>query len=336
MKKEEFISRLKVKTELLEIKSINRALAKEIQLLRKQLLITDVTGKELKLNKKVNIKKDKRKKNEVIPIALLSDGHIEERVDKESVNGFNEYNPDIAEIRINNFFTNTLELINIERNNSNIDTIVLGLLGDMISGYIHEELMENNYLSPVEAILLAQRLLSNGIKYLSENGDFKKIIVVCKVGNHSRLSRKKKFATGYKNSLEYIMYHNIIKDIANTSYNNVEFIFEENEFTYITVFDKVISFSHGDHFNYRGGIGGLEIPFKTWIFKQNANIKADLRCIGHWHTHAVTDGGIINSSVIGFNAFALGLGFKYQPPTQHMQLLDKKRGFTTNYKIFLD
>jgi len=336
MKKEEFISRQKVKQELLELKNINNLLGKEVQLLRNQLSILDRTGKELKFTKPIKIVENNKKKNEVVPICLLSDAHVEERVDKQSVNGLNEYNPDIAKDRLNNYFINVLKLINNERQNSTVDTMVLGILGDMISGYIHEELMESNYLSPVQAIIFAQDILISGLTYLSENGDFKKIVVVCKVGNHSRLSTRKKYSTGYKNSLEYIMYHNIIHHITEKGYNNIQFVFEENEFSYVNIFDKVIGFSHGDHFNYRGGIGGLEIPFKTWLYKSSENVKADLRCIGHWHTHLVSSRGIINASVIGFNAFALGCSFKYEPPTQHMQLLDKKRGFTTNHKIFLD
>lgn len=37
-----------------------------------------------------------KQKNPVIPLILLSDWHIEEKVDPSTVNGLNEYNPDIA------------------------------------------------------------------------------------------------------------------------------------------------------------------------------------------------------------------------------------------------
>jgi hypothetical protein len=40
-----------------------------------------------------------------------------------------------------------------------IDTLVFAILGDMISGYIHDELVESNHLSPTQAVLFAQNLL---------------------------------------------------------------------------------------------------------------------------------------------------------------------------------
>ena len=40
-----------------------------------------------------------KKKNPVIPLILLSDWHIEEKVDPSTVSGLNEFNPDIAKSR---------------------------------------------------------------------------------------------------------------------------------------------------------------------------------------------------------------------------------------------
>ena len=332
-----YISRKKAKDELINIKTREKGYIDEINSLKSALLIKNQTEHHTNY-KKFEIPSDNRHKNEIIPISLFSDAHIEERITLQSTNGLNEYNPDIAEARIKMYFNNLLKIIRVERNNSNVNKLVLCLLGDTITGYIHEELMEDNYMSPTQAIIFAQKLLIKGIKLLSEDGDFKNITIIMKSGNHGRLSKRKKYSTGYKNNLESLMYSNIINAFTlNGNYNNLNFILEENNITYLTLFDKyVIRCSHGDHFNYRGGIAGVEIPFKTWLYKINESIKADLTCIGHWHRHAIIGDGIINGSIKGFDSFAVEHGFRYQPPTQHLQLLDRNRGFTTNYKIFLD
>lgn len=117
------------------------------------------------------------KTHEATPIALLSDIHVEEKVDPETVEGLNEYNPDIAEKRLNKYFQNLLDLINKERKDVKIKNLVLALLGDNITGYIHEELKENNYMSPTEATIFIKALIIRGIKFLSEYGNFERIIV---------------------------------------------------------------------------------------------------------------------------------------------------------------
>lgn len=277
-------------------------------------------------------------KEETTAIALLSDGHVDEQVDPDTVNGINEYNPEIAKKRIENFFSRTLYLINMQRRSGlEITNFILGILGDMISGYIHEELMESNSMSPTEATAFVQELLIRGIKTLYEKGEFKELVVVGIRGNHGRTSAKKKFKTGYKNSYEYLMYKNIEKIFTEyyPSYN-IKFIIPKSEFAYIKAYDKVIRMSHMDHFNYQGGIGGVMIPLNRFLYKINDVIHADLTCGAHWHTYMTLPGYLGNGSVIGYNEYALGKGFKPEPPKMHFQLLDKRRGFTMNTPIYLN
>ena len=217
-----------------------------------------------------------------------------------------------------------------------IDTLVLALLGDFITGYIHEELEEINTLTPPEATLLMQELLISGIKLLSENGKFKKIIIPCTPGNHGRTTKRKRYSTGYKNSYEWLMYNNIERLFKeNGGYNNIEFIIPESEFIYLNLFGYINKFSHGDHFNYQGGIGGLEVPLKKWILRENAVIKTDMSWIGHWHQYIILNRVRVNSSVIGYNSYARAFGFEPESPKMQFQLLDSKRGFTLNHPIIL-
>lgn len=331
-----FNSAIRQRRKLAEQQALIRQLNEELRVEKKKTSLYN----ELEYNslyKRPLIKHDGRLKNEATAIALLSDAHCEERVTKESTNGLNEYNPDIFESRVNNWGQRLIKLVNNTRRDIRVDNLVLGLLGDNVSGYIHEELLETNYLSPIEASILFQEVMIPILKMISEDGGFKKIKIICKVGNHSRTSRRKKYSTLVQNSYEYILYKNIKSHFdAVGGYNNLEFIIEKNEFTYIDIYDKLFRFSHGDHFNYRGGVGGVEIPMKTWLYKMNSTFDADMSCIGHWHRHLVGNDYMVNASVKGFDAFAVSHGFSYEPATQQLQILDKKRGFTTNYKIFLD
>jgi len=81
---------------------------------------------------------------------LASDWHVEERVRADTIHGLNEFNIEIARQRAINFFSNSVELLKRE----SVDVVVLALLGDFISGYIHEELEEGNNMSPTQALWL--------------------------------------------------------------------------------------------------------------------------------------------------------------------------------------
>lgn len=275
-------------------------------------------------------------KGEAIANALLSDIHCEEKVDPDVVLGMNEYNPDICRDRIRNYFQKLLKIINHHRKNYRINTLVLGLLGDMITGYIHEDLKEENFMSPTEATMFVKEHLVDGIKFLSEYGEFDRIIIPCAKGNHGRTTYTKRFGTAYKNSYEWMMYHDMKKEFQKFGYNNVEFVIPKSEFTYIEVFGRSLFYSHGDHFGYQGGIGGFQVPMMKWALRQQMLKPYDAGFIGHWHQilHPASD-IYTNGSVIGHTSFAVGKSIKPSQPAQLLNILHKDYGFTEMNNIIL-
>jgi hypothetical protein len=90
------------------------------------------------------IKPDFRYKNEAVAISLLSDIHAEEEIEPASCNYWNKSNPAITEMKLNNYREGVLKTTRELRKTIAIPHLTLGWLGDLISGYIHEELMELN------------------------------------------------------------------------------------------------------------------------------------------------------------------------------------------------
>jgi hypothetical protein len=301
------------------------------------LQITD--DKPYLIKKHLPIITPKTKKSSAVAIAILSDVHVEETVTLEMTNGINEYNPEISKVRVDNFFSNLLKLVEKERTHSDINTLVLGLLGDFITGYIHEDLKESNSLSPTEATTFIREVLIDNIINLYDKGNFDKIIIPCTPGNHGRTTHKKRFATGYKNSYEWMMYQDMKKTFSSRlpkKYgDNIEFITSQNELIYLDVYDYKMRFGHGDHFKYGGGIGGITIPLKKWLMRMNEQIHADMTFLGHWHNilTEVTEDCMLNGSVIGANSYSMNFGGPSRNPQQIFTLLDKKRGFTIRTHI---
>ena len=278
--------------------------------------------------------KEKSETGEATAVLLLSDVHYEEKVLKSATNGLNEYNLEIADKRLNNFFTNSVKMINIQKTAIKINHIILALLGDFISGNIHEELLENTNLLPMEAIIAVQSRIIAGIEYLLANTDCD-ITIPCHSGNHARITDKVHIATEKGNSLEYLMFHSIAARFSGEK--RVKFLISESYLSYVKVYDWTIRFQHGHFIKFNGGVGGIYIPINKSIAQWNKSKHADIDCIAHYHQFK--DGGnfITNGSVIGCNSYSISkIKGDYEEPKQGFFLIDKKRGKTIVAPIFLD
>jgi polyhydroxyalkanoate synthesis regulator phasin len=322
----------KTKDELKFIKKKYDLALKEIDELNQSLALKEALNEVTKTFKIKSVEDETD--SESVAFMIASDWHVEEEVDPSTINGLNEYNLEVAKERSENFFRNGLELVRQTGHFTKISTLVLALLGDLISGYIHDELVESNECSPTQATLYVQSLLCSGIDYILENSDLD-LMIPCCYGNHGRTTQKKRHATGYKNSFEWMMYNNLQEIYKDNP--RVEIIVQNGYHVYVPIFDNfVIRFHHGDNIRYGGGVGGIFIPINKAIAQWNKSIKADLDVIGHFH--GFKDGGnvIINGSLIGFNAYATAIKAEYEPPRQAFFLIEKDLGKTIVCPIIVD
>lgn len=203
----------------------------------------------------------------------------------------------------------------------------------LISGNIHEELLSNCLLSPVDAIIYAEMLLASGIDFLLEELPEMKFVVVCNVGNHSRITNQSYYQQERGNSLEYFMYHHLKNRYKDNE--RVEFIIAEGYHVYVDVFDYTLRFHHGHRVRYYlGGVGGLTIPYNKAIAQWNKLRVATVDVSGHYHSYNASRYFVSNGSLIGFNAFALANKFDYEPPMQAFFLINRRWGRSMDTPIF--
>jgi hypothetical protein len=271
--------------------------------------------------------------SEATAVVLASDWHYSERVRSSEVNGLNEFNIEIAKERISQFFIATARMIKVFSKDIKIKNLVLALLGDFVSGSIHEELLETNQCSPIDETIEVQACIASGIKYLLSHCEVD-IVIPCHSGNHARLSKKQHHATESGHSIEYYMYHNLARHFKSNP--RVKFLISPSYHSYLKVYDYTIRFHHGHNLKYQGGIGGLFIPVFKAISQWNKGCRADWDFFGHWHS--MRDGGnfICNGSVVGYNAYALSIKAEFEKPKQAFILIDKKRGKTVVTPICFD
>lgn len=320
---------MKVRTELQETKRLYRT---AIQLLEQREKELEIALKLKGSVKPISIVHQKAPRTNATAFIVASDWHIEEKVKASTVNGLNEFNLAIAEERAKRFFTNALTLINKESRDVSITTVVLALIGDFISGNIHDELLENTSLRPADAIWTTQSWLYSGIKFLLANTRAN-LIIPCKAGNHSRITRKIHVSTEDGNSLETNMYRTLAQIFQGQK--RVRFVIEEGYHTILDIYGYRVRLHHGHAVKFQGGVGGLSIPLQKAIGQWNKSVPVDLDVLGHWHQLRDFGNAVVNGSLIGYSAYALRIKADYERPQQAFFLIDEKRGKTGSFPILL-
>lgn len=306
----------------------------------------DIVSKELKASDKranflADISRPPRQRDlykikdsgEATAIFVLSDWHAEETVDPATINGLNEHSLKSCKTKVENCFSRFLIMTDMIRSLTKIDNLVVAALGDFITGYIHEELEENNSLSPTEAVLFVSDLLVNGIRFLKREGKFKSIIVPTCVGNHGRTGKQKRIASAYANSYEWLMYKTLEKYVQEPG---VTWKVENSYHNWLNIQGFDVRFHHGDYISYGGGVGGISIAVNKAIAQWNKVQVADFDYFGHFHQFMNSNRCCCNSSVIGYNAYALSIKAEFEVPSQTISVISKNRGKILTDRVFCD
>lgn len=270
-----------------------------------------------------------------VAVVLASDWHYEEEITPESVNHLNQYTLSIADNRIKTFFSNTAKMLEKEQRDTKINTMVLALLGDFITGNIHEDNVESSQLGVGEALWAVKTRIHAGIEFLLKNSNVD-LIIPCHSGNHGRHTKKQRVANEKNNSLEWLIYKSLSEVWSQNK--RVKFMVGDAYHSFIDVFPGyTIRFHHGHNVRYGGGVGGITIPINKAIAQWNRNRAVQLDCMGHFHQYA--DGGnfVVNSSLIGFSPYAVSIKGAYERPSQSFFLINGKYlEKTCSSKIFLE
>lgn len=327
---EDIDARYKKREEILALRGNEKKLIERIRYLeREREAIKSITGQKVIRP----IKQSRPGKIHATAFIVCSDWHIDEPVRAESVNYLNEYNLEIADARLTRFFNNAISLVEMKAKDTNLDGVVFALLGDMISGSIHEELMANSLLPPLEAIWWVQKRLAGGLKLLLKKCDELglPLTVVGKVGNHPRLTKKIHVSSEQGNNLEWYMYLNLEQMIP-----RINWVLEKNYLTYLDVYGFMIRLHHGWAVNYNGGIGGVMIAINKANAAWDRGTKAHLSVSAHWHTQITAYNSVLNGSGIGLSAYGVSLKVTPEPAQQKFFMITKTGRLTAEYSIFLD
>lgn len=333
---EQEISRLK--RDLIVERSQRKQLEHEAELLAAQSEIFSLLNDTRQESYQTYSKPELYSGGDATAIFVVTDWHCEERIDSHTINGLNEFNLDIASQRIKACTSRFLSLLDSVRGFSNIKRVAVAVLGDMITGHLHDDQKESNFLSPTEALMFARDHLHSVIDTVREEADVEAVDVYSCWGNHGRTSPKPRVATGSKQSYEWLLYEWMKKDyesVSNVSWKNTDGYFNLAE-----IEGKRVRFHHGDSLKYNGGVGGITIPVIKAISKwdESPHLRADLDVFGHWHQFLRHPKFVACNCLIGYNAYAMQVvKAAYSQPSQTFIVIDRDRpGAVDVREIFCD
>jgi hypothetical protein len=281
----------------------------------------------VKAPKPYKISKDTVKESAVL---VGSCWHIGEKIDFEEMGGLNEYNFDIFTRRLQHVVDKTISFTQGNMSNHVFEDLHVFLTGDMVSGIIHEELIESNELHIVDQALMGALVTAQALQDLA--GQFPKVIVTCVVGNHGRTQKEKTFKNKGTKSWDYVFYNTLAMLLKNQP--NIEFIIPKSYWAVVDVQGHLFQVQHGD--TVRGSLG---IPF--YGFKREVGKWAEIHAVqnrivryyvtSHFHTKAILQSGIgemiMNASLKGGDEYAIGLGL-YGDPIQLLFGVHERYGKT--------
>ena len=278
-------------------------------------------------------KKPKGSHKSQICVAPLTDLHIGDKVEAEQMAGLNEYSIDIFNKRLFGWANTLLQLVELRRNSVPINELVIPMLGDMISGDIHEELARTNIDNCMGQMIRGANLVAQALMFLA--GNFATIRVHGVVGNHGRMTRKPPMKDKYMD-WDYMLYQwvaafcreqkNITFDIPKSFVNSFE------------AGNKRILIMHGD--SVPGSGVGTSILRQVSNFRNVLHYAFDSVMMGHFHRIDEMDIGTgevhICGTMKGGDEYALQKLVVYSPPKHIATYWHPEHGYIGKEIIYLN
>lgn len=266
---------------------------------------------------------------------LCSDLHGGEKVDGSKLKGFNEYNFDVLDERIDRWCTGVEEHFQHERAAGPVERIDLPLLGDIITGEnIHRGQWMHIEVTAMRQIFMTAERVNGAILRLLKLGV--PIHLHGVGGNHGRMGKKGE--SDFSN--DFILYQYLMAKLERQP--NLTFDFDWAFWTTVRYWDWRFYMCHGDNIRGWGGF--------PWYgqARADANTQMLMLTTGQWyhffiHGHFHTDMSLqtpigkrfANGNWVGTTEYGVNGGFGGRP-SQKLLVITEKGGVESEIPIYLD
>ena len=268
-----------------------------------------------------------------VPTLFLSDFHYGEVVKPDAVNNLNNFDKKISQLRLKSTVETAIDLCHNHMVNPKYPGIVLALGGDMMSGSIHDELIESNDGTSIDHVLELFDQLIWTITTLANK--FNKVFVPTCYGNHSRMYQQWRNKEAAHLSFDWMLYNMLEKHFTANKDDRVQFLIPTGFDAYYKIYDTSYLLTHGDRLGVRGGTGivGMLGPIARGVQKvrseyTNFGKSIDYVIMGHYHQYISIKGAIVNGSLKGYDEYAMSNRFAFEIPKQALWFTHPQYGIT--------
>lgn len=295
--------------------------------------IVAYTGRSLRVPAWLT-RESKSVSNTATLVTVLSDCHFDEVVNPAELDWRNCYNREIAELRLRTYFQQVVRISRNYMSGMKFDGVVLMLGGDLISGDIHDELMQSNEAQTLDTVLHWSGQIAAGVQLLAD--EFGRVHVPVVVGNHGRRSRKPKAKGRARDNYDWLIGQLVARHFD--ADKRVTFDIPDGTDCLVRVHDTTLLLTHGDQVTGGSGIGGIWPPVMRMIARKRVRHSFDAVVMGHWHQliMAPTAGVIVNGSVKGEDEYSAVSNFSVERAQQALFTVAPKHGVTFSCPVFVD
>ena len=268
-----------------------------------------------------------------VPTLFLSDFHYGEVVRPDAVNNLNNFDKKISQLRLKSTVETAIDLCHNHMVNPKYPGIVLALGGDMMSGSIHDELIESNDGTSIDHVLELFDQLIWTITTLANK--FNKVFIPTCYGNHSRMYQQWRNKEAAHLSFDWMLYNMLEKHFTANKDTRVQFLIPTGFDAYYKIYDTSYLLTHGDRLGVRGGTGivGMLGPIARGVQKvrseyANFGKSIDYVIMGHYHQYISIKGAIVNGSLKGYDEYAMSNRFAFEIPKQALWFTHPQYGIT--------
>lgn len=296
-------------------------------------------------------------------VAPLTDTHIGEVVNLEEMAGMNQYDMEIFSRRLYGWTNKIIELVRFRKKYVDVPRLYVPMIGDMVSGDIHGELLKTNSDNIMNQMINGANLIAQSMMILASF--FPEVYVKGVVGNHGRMLSKPYFKEKYMN-WDYILIQMVA--VFCSKQTNIHFELPKSYLNVFEVEGRHILMMHGDSVNSWNGIPFYGIQRAISQLRQalqfEGSIKEDITravdshtsvsssgvrmlakyfeyvMLGHFHTNDEMDIGtgkvFICGCAKGGDEYALGKLHTISKPEYILTFFHPKYGYISKDIIYLD
>ena len=272
-----------------------------------------------------------------VPTLFASDWHWGEVVNPSEVANANSFNTEIAHKRVRKLLDTTCDLLLNRFATPDYPGIVLAIGGDMVTGTIHEDLLQGSDQAIGPCVLDVFGVLVWLINSLAVK--FDKVFVPGVAGNHGRTTRKPVAKNRAATNWDWLILKFLQRHFQND--DRVSFLIPDGPDARFNIYSHRYLLTHGDQFRGGGGVAG---PLMTIVRGRHKKASRDVALdnpwdtiiMGHWHQLIQLQDVIVNSTLKGIDEYAFQGNFGYERPSQALWITHPRHGIAYQMPVYVD